>query len=216
MGKIDYGSMNDTQSHSRTSVGYLTLKNDGDEAIVRFDYAMPEDFDVFQIHSVDVNGKTRSVDCARQPADDISACKLCEEKYPLKTKFFARLIQYINTDEGVKAVPKVWERPSKFLYTKLATLCEEYGTPLSDNVFKIKRCGAAGDKNTTYEILYCNPKIYDDAHYPKDFSGFEGFNLVGTMILKELPKQTATESRHQVEDGAVNQTTEVVRPTRRY
>ena len=52
---------------------------------------------------------------------------------------------------------------------------DEYGD-LRDVVFKIKRRGARGSLQTTYDILPANSNIYKEEIYKKDFSCFNNFD----------------------------------------
>ena len=168
---------------------FFTLRNDGDEAIVRFRYDNTSQFQIFTVHDVPIvtNGREtqRKVSCLRNPKDPIDMCPLCKSGKSSRNTFLIEMIQYV-TDPNTNTVvanPVVWERSMTYA-NRLKSLIDEYG-PLSDCVFKIKRCGAAGSRDTTYEIYYGNPKMYPDEIFVKDFSAFENVRFLGTVIMNK-------------------------------
>lgn len=168
--------------NNRSNVGYLSLKNDGDEAIVRFCYNDLDEFDIVTTHQTTIDGKFRRVNCLRDLSDPIDACPMCKSGNPVQQRFYIRLIEYVRSDDGtITAVPRIWERPTSYVGI-LSNLFTEYGN-IQDNVFKIKRSGKAGDKSTTYNIMYCNPTIYNESLYPKKEDAFEGYNVIGAAVL---------------------------------
>ena len=63
MGKINWNDfqaraaeMEARQASSSPRVGFFTLKNDGDEAIVRIMHDTPEEFDILAVHQTQVDG----------------------------------------------------------------------------------------------------------------------------------------------------------------
>lgn len=188
MGKVNYETWATRGSQNKESnfqkVGFFKLDNDGDEALVRFAYNSPNEFDIADIHrSKDKNGFWRNISCLRTPNEPLENCPLCAAKESLKTRFFVKLIQYTKDENGkVIVTPKVWERPSGFI-KEVKNLITEYGD-LKDIVFKIKRNGAKfnakGEPNTdvTYSIMYQPPHIYkEELGYIKDFSAFDNFDV---------------------------------------
>ena len=159
-------------------VGYFSLKNDGDTAVVRFAYKDKSEFEIATVHTVEIDGRYKRVVCLRDAKDPIEKCPLCDAGEKLYSKFYVKLIEYTKDEEGkVVATPKVWERPAGFAQV-LDSLCTEYGGSLSEHVFKIKRRGAKGDMQTTYDVMYANPELYKESvGYVKDFSAFENFDL---------------------------------------
>ena len=156
-------------------VGYFKLSNDGDSTLVRFAYKDKSEFEIATVHVVE--GYKRVV-CLRDAKDPVTKCPLCEAGEKLYNKFYVKLIEYTKDENGnIVATPKIWERPAGFAQT-LDSLCTEYGGALSDHIFKIKRRGAKGDTNTTYDVMYANPELYKESvGYVKDFSAFENFDL---------------------------------------
>lgn len=165
------------------SVEFFTLKNDGDEAIVRIMHDSTADFDIMSCHNVKVGDKYRKVNCIRDPREPIDNCPLCANNAPIQQRFFIHMIQYDKDAQG-NVTPKgvVWERTAGEYGTKLKTLIESYG-PLSDCIFKIKRNGKAGDMGTTYEIMYAPPTIYRPDLYPKVPEIFANYSACGTVVI---------------------------------
>ena len=75
----------------------------------------------------------------------------------------------------------MWDRPRSYV-DLLNNFYTEYGD-ISGQVFKIKRSGAAGSKDTKYNIIPANPTIYNSNIYVADFSAFDGYNPVGTAVV---------------------------------
>lgn len=163
-------------------VSFFSLRDDGDEAIVRFVYNDPSEFEVYTVHPVTIDGKFRKVNCINDLRAGVSSCPMCAAGVQLQQKFYIRLIEYTRDEQG-NIVPqaKIWERPTSYMQI-LTNLFTEYG-PLKDNVFKVKRSGARGDMQTTYSIMFGNPTIYNEQLYVKDFSAFENYSPLGTAIL---------------------------------
>ena len=165
-------------------IPFFSLKNDGDEAVVRFAYSSSSEFDLMTVHSVSEGNRFLRVNCPRTPHDPLHMCPLCEAGVQLQNKFFIKLIEYVRDENGViRAVPRIWERTARYA-TEIGNLLNEYGD-LRKCVFKIKRSGAKGSVNTVYNILYGNPSIYKPEIYVEDFSAFDGYNLIGTTVLEK-------------------------------
>lgn len=172
----------ETRQSQGPRVGFFSLRDDGDEAIVRFAYSDPSEFEVYTVHPVTIDGKFRKVNCINDLRLGIHSCPLCAAGVQLQQKFYIRLIEYTR-DENGNIVPqaRVWERPASYMQI-LTNLFTEYG-PLCDCVFKVKRSGARGDMQTTYSIMFGNPSIYNEQLYPKDFTPFDNYSPLGTAIL---------------------------------
>lgn len=188
MGKVNYetwATRAQTEKKSNfAKVGYFKLGEDGEEAVVRFAYNDPSEFDIVDIHRVkDKNGWWRNISCLRTPEEPIDKCPLCAKKESLKTRFFVKLIQYTKDEAGnIVVTPMVWERPSGFI-KEMRNLINTYGD-LKESVFKVVRNGgkynAKGEPNTdvTYTIMYQPPHIYkEELGFVKDFSAFDDFDI---------------------------------------
>lgn len=190
MAQVSFDVANEIEA-SRPQQGgnfeFFSLRNDGDEAIVRFKYDNTSQFQIYTVHDVDIEANNRrvrrKVSCLRNPTDPIDRCPFCASGKNSRNIFLIEMIQYV-TDVSTNTIiskPVVWER-SMVYANRLKSLLDEYG-PLSDCIFKIKRCGAAGSMDTTYEIYYGNPKMYPDEVFLKDFSIFNEIKFMGTVIL---------------------------------
>lgn len=169
-------------------VGYLALKNDQDEAIVRFMHNSTADFDILYVHPEQINNRYRNVNCISNGKKSDVVCPLCAAKHRLQTKIYIHLIEYTKDEKGnIVGTPKLWERPASYI-TTLKNLCDEYA-PLSENIFKIKRNGAAGSMDTTYAIMYASPNIYRNEMYKKDEHAFDGIKALGTAVLSKTMEE---------------------------
>ena len=175
-------TMNNSDTNNNT-VGFLSLKNDGDEAIVRIMHDSVNDFDIVTLHPITLGGKFRSVSCVRNdPREPVDNCPLCKNGTKIQSRIFIHMIQYTTNAQGqIEAKPVVWERPVSYA-TKLKNDIAEYG-PLSSCIFKVKRNGKAGDKNTTYELKLGNPNMYNEASYPKIDNAFANYSACGTIVM---------------------------------
>lgn len=171
----------------RSRVSYFGLKDDGDETIIRF-ACDPEEFEIYTVHPVTVDGKFRKVNCINDVKTGVHSCPLCEAGVQLQNRFYIRLIEYTR-DENGNIVPeaRIWERPTNYVQ-RLMNLYSEYGS-LKNNIFKVKRNGARGDMKTDYVFMFGNPTIYNDQLYPKDFSAFEGYTPLGGAILNKTAEE---------------------------
>ena len=177
-----------SENRSTGNVKFFSLKNDGDEAIVRILCDSPEQYELLTAHTVKVGERWTKVECLNESARDTN-CPLCNADVKMSTRLFIPMIQY-NKDENGAIVPVavMWDRSAHEMVPKLNGMLQEYG-PLSDCVFKIRRNGKAGDMKTTYEILFANPNIYRPDMYPKDGASFEGFSVRGTMVWSKTAEE---------------------------
>ena len=163
-------------------VSYFSLKDDGDEAIVRFAYSDPDQLEILTTHSVTIDGKFRRVNCLREPGAPVSTCPLCASGQNPQNRTYIKLVEYVRNEDGtITGVPKIWERPASYVQI-LTNLFTEYGD-ISDCIFKVKRSGERGSMQTTYSIMFGNPSIYNATLYPKDFSAFENYKILGGPLL---------------------------------
>lgn len=196
MGKISFNDLDvavaatSSGDGSNSDIGFFTLKNDGDEAVVRFMCDSVDDFDIQMVHNITLGNKYRKVACLRDPRDPIDNCPMCKAGTQLTTRFFIRLISYNKVADpqtgNVMIVPKamIWERATSYAKT-LKSYLDNYG-PLSDVICKIIRHGAAGAMTTTYEIVpNLSKQIYRDDIYVKDPSLFGTFETLGSIVMKK-------------------------------
>ena len=195
MAKISFDQINSNNDGSGFQVGFFSLKNDGDEAVVRIMHDNTASFDIVTTHPIQIGNKYRRVNCIRDPRDPMDNCPLCKSGAKVQQRFYIHLIQYVKDDNG-NIIPqaKIWERSASYAVT-IKNLIDEYG-PLSDCIFKIRRSGEAGSMNTTYSIMFGNPQVYRPEFYPKDESLFKDYSVVGSAVMdknfEELAEFIAT------------------------
>lgn len=195
----DYENKKANYSNNSTKeykVGYFALKDDGDEAIVRFGHSTPEEINIVTVHVVKMTNKDgkdvyKRVSCLREPHEPVSKCPLCASGNKMVDKFFVKLIEYVKDDNG-NIVPKarVWERPAKFA-RELKSFMDEYGD-LTNFIFKIKRRGNRGSTDTTYNIIPVRQDVYKPEVYVKNFADFEGFKMAGSFYMVKTAEEINT------------------------
>ena len=165
-------------------VGFFSLKDDGDEALVRF-YGCDnpkDDIEVVPVHTIKVDDKYRKIKCLRTGKESLDTCPLCASQNKLANKIYVKLIEYVKNEDGtVEPKARVWERPCK-LSEKFISYVND-GYVISDTLFKVRRVGEKGSINTTYDINPANPAIYKNEMYPKDFKDLENFNASGNSYM---------------------------------
>jgi len=182
MAQIQFDQIRNDSDNPNFKVGFFSLKNDGDEAVVRFLHDSTDSFDLVTTHPVQVGGKFRRVNCIRDPRESLDNCPLCRSGQKIQQRFYIHLINYEKDENGnIVAQPQVWERTASYAIT-LKNLIDEYG-PLSNCIFKIRRNGKAGSMDTTYTILYGNPQVYREEMYPIDADAFQDYKAVGNVVM---------------------------------
>ena len=155
MARISYETVQETANsyEGGDKVEFFSLKNHGDEAIVRIMHDSVADFDIITTHPVKVGNFWGKVNCIRDPREPMDNCPFCKSGVKIQQRFFIHMIQYIKdpSTNQITAKPVVWERAANEYAIKFRTLIDEYG-PLSNCVFKIRRNGQAQPMDTTYEI----------------------------------------------------------------
>lgn len=174
---------NNSENTNNNGIKLFSLKNDGDVAIVRIMHDSVEDFDILTTHKIKVGDKRRNISCIRNPHEPIDNCPLCKSGEKIQQRFYIHMIQYKQNPKtnAIEAVPVVWDRAATEYANKFKTLIEEYG-PLSNQIFKIKRNGKAGDMSTTYEVLFGSPNMYPEATYPK-IDAFKDYTALGKVVM---------------------------------
>lgn len=132
---------------------YFKLENDGDIARVRLLYEDPngEDLDYYLIHTVEIGGKKRYVNCTAVQDDgtlDTHKCPLCQGGYPRQEKIF---LQMYNESEGEV---QIWDRGKNFI-PKIVSLINRLGSPVSQYI-EIERNGKKNSQSTTYSFFLSN------------------------------------------------------------
>lgn len=155
---------------------YLVLKDDGDTAKVRFYIESMDDLRFYIVHQIEVNGKTRYVNCLRtydQPIDDCPFCReaLQNKEYGTLVKMF--LPVYDMNDKQVK----LFERGRTFKDEIQGHI--RRNAPLVNYPCEIERCGEKGNTKTVYKVY---PLAQEkDNTLIKDLPEIE--DLIGTYVL---------------------------------
>lgn len=169
----------------RAKVGYFSsLKEDGDETLVRLNYSTKADFKVTDVHRVMIDGKWKNVECVRGMYDTAEKCPLCASGDKRKSKVFVQLLQYSRGEDGkITAEPKIWDRGYGFVPELLDVIADavedekiKANTPIRDIVFKVRRVGEKGSLDTRYKLKVMQPAVVPETEFTKDFSAFEGFD----------------------------------------
>lgn len=194
MAKVNFNNLDEAELNggnnngSGSDVGFFTLKNDNDEAVVRFMCDSTDDFEILTVHDVQIGQRYRKVNCIRDPREPLDNCPLCKNGTRISNRFFIKLIQYnrvTDPNTGVQTiVPQamIWERSTAYAKT-LKSYLDNYG-PLSDVICKIIRHGKAGDMQTTYEIVpNLSKTVFPDEVYVKDPTLFGTFEAFGTIVM---------------------------------
>lgn len=188
MGQVDYNFYQQNVQRSEEGaargprVGFFTLKQDKDQAIVRFLVDSPADLEIIAGHRVVTENGRRLVNCVRDLRDPVEACPLCARGDRLEYRVFIRMIEYVR-GENNQIIPyaRVWERPATFVNT-ITNMLNEYG-PLSESIFKITRNGAYRSTSTTYDITYCRSEVYRPELYPAEMPVFKNYTALGNVVL---------------------------------
>lgn len=203
MSKFNFNEINNNSSNNNSNnnnqIGFFSLGDDGDSAIVRFYIDSVDDFDLATVHSLNIDGRFRNVNCLRDAKDPIEKCPFCtSNEIPVKQRFYIHLVQYVQDDKG-NIVPqaKIWERATTYAI-KLKSFLDDYG-PLSDYLFKIVRRGAKGNIKTDYEIMpVMNKTAYPENVFAKIDNPFVEYNVIGRAVMDK----SASDMVYYLEHGS--------------
>lgn len=187
MGQSFFNPQSSQNSNSGTFNGpkFFALKKDKDYAIVRFMYATPKEFQIFETHKA-ITPKFkfgRTVYCPRDTNEPMSKCPLCNAGYKVQQKFYVKLIEYVKNPDGtVTAEAKIWERPYGFAF-ELASKAELYGG-LNNNLFIVTRHTPNPNnlQDTTYSVDLAPSNVYPETMYPNKPELFDNYNIVGSAL----------------------------------
>ena len=94
MAFISVNEIQEAGSDNSNQVKFFNLKNNNDEATVRFMYKDSSEFEILSVHTVLVGGKYRKVNCLRTAKDPVDMCPLCAGNIPLQQRFFINILEY--------------------------------------------------------------------------------------------------------------------------
>ena len=172
------------ENGSSVKIGFFKMKNDKDEALVRFNVSTLESLQFATVHQLGAAQKWMKVSCLNPVGSYYDTCPLCaavsagakDIGKASKKVYVQMMVAYKDNATGQfsAAIPVIWERPAGFS-REIANLLKDYGD-LTGRVFKVTRNGAAGNMQTTYSISYI--PLYDKPEsVTTDFSAFANFNI---------------------------------------
>lgn len=169
---------------SSVKIGFFKMKNDKDEALVRFNVSSLEALQFATVHQLGAAQKWMKVSCLNPVGSYYDTCPLCaavsagakDIGKAAKKVYVQMMVAYKDNTTGQfsTAIPVIWERPAGFS-REIANLLKDYGD-LTQRVFKVTRNGAAGNMQTTYSISYI-PLFDKPESVTADFSAFNNFNI---------------------------------------
>ena len=166
-------------------VGFFSLQNDGDEAVVRFLVDSVEDLEILTVHDIRIDGRFRQVSCVRDPRDPLANCPLCSQGERVKQVVFIKMLQYVQTPNGIEVKPVVWQRSASAYAFRMKGYLDNYG-PMSNILCKVIRHGARGDMQTTYDIIpNLNPQQFPQEQYPIITDAFNDYKALGRVVLEK-------------------------------
>lgn len=165
-------------------IGFFKMKNDKDEALVRFNVTTLDNLQFATVHQLGAAHKWMKVSCLNPVGSYQDSCPLCAAVSAgnnsigkaSKRVYVQMMVSYKDptTQQFAAAIPVIWERPAGFS-REIANLLNDYGD-LTQRVFKVTRNGAAGNMQTTYSISYI--PLYDKPEaVTADFGAFANFNI---------------------------------------
>ena len=98
MANISFNDMDFSENNNfENSVGFFNLKEDGEEAIVRFVLDSVDDMEIYSVHTVKDEGKFKKFNCLRSPKEPTSKCPFCEKDAQVnKTDKSFRIISFLD------------------------------------------------------------------------------------------------------------------------
>ena len=94
MAKISFNDYQANSFSNSSNVGFFSLQNDGDEAIVRILHDSVDSFDIVSVHDVSIQDRNRKVDCLRTMRDPLDKCPFCSAGYKTFQRFYIHLLRY--------------------------------------------------------------------------------------------------------------------------
>lgn len=177
-------------------VGFFKLKDDGDEALVRFNISSIDDLQFATVHSIRTGNRWMKVSCFNPLGLPGGSCPLCAAVddsvigKASKKVFVQMLVSYKENGSFSEAIPVIWERPGGFA-KEIANKLSNYGD-LREIQFKVIRNGKAGDQKTTYSIEYAFPAVFPDTIVGKDFSVFGNVDISRVSYWVKTADEVAT------------------------
>lgn len=150
MARINYQEAQEISSKGGNFDFNFFFLKDRETKKVRFLYANIEELENYTVHQIEIYDQSKhknvykNVNCLRASNEPVQKCPLCAMGNRARVRVYLTLL---GEDDGQLYV---WERSGKFI-AELEGFFKRYGD-LRDYVFEIERRGAAGSKDTTYQI----------------------------------------------------------------
>jgi hypothetical protein len=138
------------EKYASANTDYFGLKDDGEQATVRFNHKDDKDLDIYVVHKVNLAGKDRYVECL---STEGQPCPFCQAGLRPTIRIFLTLL-----DERDGKI-KIWDR-GKTEINNIVGLVARYGN-LDSRKFDIQRHGKKGDTGTTYQFFPLDPSPSD-------------------------------------------------------
>jgi hypothetical protein len=132
--------------YASSSADFFILKEDGEQARVRFNHKDDKDLDIYVVHKVLLGGKDRYIECL---GSENKPCPFCQAGLKPNVRIF---ISLSDLRDGKN---KLWDR-GKNEISNIVGLVTRYGA-LDGREYDIVRHGKKGDTNTTYQMFPLDP-----------------------------------------------------------
>ena len=137
---------------------WLSLKDDGDNVMVRFLHSNENDLDVFEVHNFEVDGFNQSIKCLGE------GCTMCEKGHRPQLKIW---LQVLDLEDENKI--KIWSRGVSDIKKIMEEIAENGNLNARD--YKIKRVGKKNSTKTQY-LFYAKDKSDMELPERKQVEGF--------------------------------------------
>ena len=182
------------QSNNSDKINFLSLKDDGWYAKVRFMYGPNESIRFEAVHNISDNSKKpKYTMCLREEGQPIEACPLCANGYKSKAQFYLpvyvqSIVSVINGIEQEQPIGQVmiFQRGATFksMLQSILRVTHSTGKPIVSSLFRLVRSGKKDSQDTSYMVEYMGTDDVTLEQLPPKPE------VVGSYIL---PKLTAEE-----------------------
>lgn len=205
MSRITIREAETLSENSQKNYSWFQLKNDHDVKKVRLLVNTIDDIDAFVVHSIEINGRNKWVNCTRNnETEPLDNCVYCKNGDKARVRVFLQL-QDVETGELL-----IWDRSPQIIQI-LRSVVKRINGPIYQTIIEVERVGKAGDPKTTYQFYPAerNERLsLGDLVKPLDIER-DVFYHGGTSINKENTyDETSYEPR-----GSSQTTIESVRDT---
>lgn len=137
---------------------WLSLKDDGDSAFVRFLHSNENDLDVFEVHNFEVDGFIQNIKCLGEE------CVFCKQGHRPQLRMWLQMLD-LEDDNKVK----IWSRGVSDIKKILEEIAENGN--LNERDYKIKRSGRKGSTKTQY-LFYAKDRKERELKERKPVEGY--------------------------------------------